>query len=122
MRHLKSYKIFESISDVRDEIESILTELYHLGYEIDIYSTDNKNLSEVKVFIEKDEEDNHKYKPSGEFVDCLQHLISYADEQGFIHIITTYKNSHLFKSFETVEEVEDIVNYEIDYIKITLRK
>ena len=55
-------------------------------------------------------------------MDCLQHLISYADEQGFIHIITTYKNSHLFKSFETVEEVEDIVNYEIDYIKITLRK
>lgn len=125
MKYLKSYKVFESVSDVRNEIEDILTEIYHLGFEVGIYSTKHSHFDEIKVFIEKGDEEsfsNNKYTPTSEFIDCLQHLISYADEQGFIIVISTFNNSNLLKNYFKSEEVEQIVNNQVDYIKIVLRK
>ena len=135
MRHLKTYKIFESDSnkEVLDNIEDIFREIEDLGFKVEY---NRGGVGEVtRIYIEKfdvygfsQEERECKYYPTEEFVLALQHLISYVSQDYDIEIESICNSQcidHLSSKSEDglIENDAKIIgNYKvpIDYIKIII--
>lgn len=134
MKFLKSYKLFESISninDIKSDIKDILIDLIDLNYEVSISDRQSesflhKNMvnQEILIYIEKpDIEDITEYSfiPSIEFIEPLERLINYSIDNLFSHSIYTYKDSVLLDIYN-FSDIKNIVNINIDYIKIILQR
>ena len=135
MRHLKTYKIFESDSnkEVLDNIEDIFREIEDLGFKVEY---NRGGVGEVtRIYIEKfdvygfsQEERECKYYPTEEFVLALQHLISYVSQDYDIEIESICDSQcidHLSSKSEDgliENDVMIIGNYKvpIDYIKVII--
>jgi hypothetical protein len=135
MKHLKTYKIFESDSnkEMLDNIEDIFREIEDLGFKVEY---NRGGVDEVtRIYIEKfaaygfsEEERECKYYPTEEFVLALQHLISYVSQDYDIEIESICNSQcidHLSsKSEDGLVENDAIIigNYKspIDYIKIII--
>jgi len=135
MKHLKTYKIFESDSnkEVLDNIEDIFREIEDLGFKVEY---NRGGVGEVtRIYIEKfdvygfsQEERECKYYPTEEFVLALQHLISYVSQDYDIEIESICNSQcidHLSSKSEDglIENDAKIIgNYKvpIDYIKIII--
>lgn len=127
MKHLKTYKIFESndenwkkISiDELNTIEDILIGIKDLNYDIDFCHGERHLIDVIKkefsfsqyrpmllkanevcrIYIEKQRP--REYKPDKEFVSILQHLVSYIQEIGFNIIIESFQDGVLCDSIDT---------------------
>ena len=135
MKHLKTYKIFESDSnkEMLDNIEDIFREIEDLGFKVEY---NRGGVGEVtRIYIEKfvvygfsQEERECKYHPTEEFVLALQHLISYVSQDYDIEIESICDSQcidHLSSKSEDgliENDVTIIGNYKvpIDYIKIVI--
>ena len=135
MRHLKTYKIFESDSnkEMLDNIEDIFREIEDLGFKVEY---NRGGVGEVtSIYIEKfdvygfsQEERECKYYPTEEFVLALQHLISYVSQDYDIEIESICDSQcidHLSSKSEDglIENDARIIgDYKapIDYIKIII--
>ena len=135
MRHLKTYKIFESDSnkEMLDNIEDIFREIEDLGFKVEY---NRGGVGEVtRIYIEKfdvygfsQEERECKYYPTDEFVLALQHLISYVSQDYDIEIESICDSQcidHLSSKSEDgliENDVRIIGDYKapIDYIKIII--
>ena len=136
MKHLKTYKLFESNSnkEVLDNIEEIFREIEDLGFKVEshknIDGSDEGMESEdevMRIWIEKfdvygfsQEERECKYYPTDEFVSALLHLISYVSESNLDYRIEIVDDSQVVDVVSTESEIENMINWEypIDYIKI----
>jgi hypothetical protein len=135
MKHLKTYKLFESNSnkELLDNIEDIFREIEDLGFKVEY---NRGGVGEVtRIYIEKfavygfsQEERECKYYPTDEFVLTLQHLISYVSEDYNIEIESICDSQcidHLSSKSEDgliENDVRIIGDYKapIDYIKIVI--
>lgn len=135
MKHLKTYKIFESNSskEFLNNIEDIFREIEDLGFKVEY---NRGGVGEVtRIYIEKfdvygfsQEERECKYYPTDEFVLALQHLISYVDQDYDIEIESICDSQcidHLSSKSEDgliENDVRIIGDYKapIDYIKIII--
>lgn len=135
MKHLKTYKIFESNSskEFLNNIEDIFREIEDLGFKVEY---NRGGVGEVtRIYIEKfdvygfsQEERECKYYPTDEFVLALQHLISYVDQDYDIEIESICDSQcidHLSSKSEDglIENDARIIgDYKapIDYIKIII--
>lgn len=135
MKHLKTYKIFESNSskEFLNNIEDIFREIEDLGFKVEY---NRGGVGEVtRIYIEKfdvygfsQEERECKYYPTDEFVLALQHLISYVSQDYDIEIESICDSQcidHLSSKSEDgliENDVRIIGDYKapIDYIKIII--
>lgn len=146
MKHLKTYKIFESVEHrfaTQDElmtIEDILINIEDLDFEVQIHKnvggSDDKmeQDSEVcRVYIEKfavfgfsQEERECEYSPDEEFISVLQHLVSYVKEVDYDIEIESIHNSESIDKINSEDgDLDDndilvFIEKPISYIKIII--
>lgn len=84
MKYLKGYKLFESsISEL--EIEDILRDVSDSGHRLDITVHEFSDYDRLNVFITfLDSMGNKSTSDISEYVDCLKHLISHLNSEGWI--------------------------------------
>jgi hypothetical protein len=137
MKHLKTYKIFESDSnkEMLYNIEDIFREIEDIGFEVTIGGLKGSVGEITRIYIEKfdtygfsNEPRPLPYIPGQEFVLALQHLISYLGQDYDIEIESICNSQcidHLSSKSEDglIENDATIIgNYKqpIDYIKVII--
>jgi len=104
MKHLKSYKIFESIDSIEIEVKDILSELEDSGHDLHTNLFDFKEYYRLDVFI--------NFQPpiyTSEFRESVSHLISHLETEGW--------NSYKQWMFPIHLTMEMDLNYTDDKIK-----
>jgi hypothetical protein len=123
VKYIKSYKLFESISDVdqkiiseaEGEIKDILVELNDLHYSVIVNATiiqrllrspirRDMNRLQIKISIENSgDKIDHRNK---EFLDPMKHLSRYMDQEGYSHSLKTHcLNSDHDTSFDDMDSL-----------------
>ena len=129
MKHLKTYKIFESNDKILSDIEDIFREIEDVGFKVEYNRGGVDEL--LKIYIEKfdnygfsDESREVKYYPTQEFVSALLHLTSYVNESNLNHRIEVIDDSQVIDVISTEVEIENMINWKepIDYIKVIISK
>jgi hypothetical protein len=129
MKHLKTYKIFESDSnkEMLYNIEEIFREISDVGFSVEYNRGGVDEL--LKIYIEKfdvygfnDEPRDVKYYPTEEFVNAFLHLKSYVEESNLSYRIEILDNSEVVDVVSTEGEIENMINFKepIDYIKVII--
>ena len=84
MKYLKGYKIFESKYNLSD-LEDILRDITDSGHRVDITVHEFSDYDRLDVFITfLDSMGNRSTSDISEYVDCLKHLISHLNSEGWI--------------------------------------
>ena len=73
MKHLTTYKIFESVRDISQYISDIFTDLTDEGYEVEVYDTDPNQKLKPSIF---DLLETQPTSPPTTYLPCLPHLYS----------------------------------------------
>lgn len=129
MKHLKTYKIYESNEEVLNNIEEIFREIEDIGFTVEYNKGGVDEL--LKIYIEKfdtygfsDEKRDVKYYPTQEFVNAFLHLISYVNESDLDYRIEVLDDSEVIDVISNETDVESIINlnFPIDYIKVIIIK
>lgn len=136
MKHLKTYKIFESNNqitnnvynnkEVLNNIEEIFREISDIGFRVEYNRGGVDEL--LKIYIDRFAtitnvaNDTQKYYPTKEFINSFLHLISYAKESNIDYRIEVIDDNQVVDVLDTESEVENIINqkHPIDYIKIII--
>lgn len=119
MKHLKSYKIFESIESIKIEVKDILSELEDSGHDLQTNLFDFKEYYRLDVFI-------NFQSPiyTSEFRNSIDHLISYLEAEDW-KLNSSYGINHQvfhlpFESSIRVRQL-DLSDQKAEFKRIELR-
>lgn len=112
MKHLKSYKIFESIESIKIEVKDILSELEDSGHDLQTNLFDFKEYYRLDVFI-------NFQSPiyTSEFRNSIDHLISYLEAEDW-KLNSSYGINH--QVFHLLRQL-DLSDQKAEFKRIELR-
>lgn len=114
MKYIKKYKLFESTSDISDDVTDILSSIEDEGFSVDKNSSEGAGLLsngyEMKIFIEKMVDDDkanvprygdhgigyersEPYLVNDTMLDAVQHLSSYLSKNGYKLVVEAISES-----------------------------
>ena len=147
--HLKGYKIFESTSDIFDDVSDILSgiedEDFLVGKKESIFFVDNdtkrmKEMEGITIHIEKmvgDENDYKRSKPylvNDTILDTVQHLSSYLSKSGYKLVVEAISKTDVIAHQEyyhrdlgdNISSINDLFEFigraPIDYLILLIYK
>jgi len=135
MRHLKSYKLFETNTEEfateqeLQNIEDILLPIEDSGYSVDIFKNIGGQEEELesdgqiaKIYIELKGEEEFITKPfmvSEDMIETIDRLIDYINQTNYIIDIDCIFMASGYLGARDWSKVREL-NHEIDYIKILI--
>ena len=139
MKYIKKYKLFESTSDISDDVADILSSIEDEDFSVDKNSSWSDGY-EMKIFIEKMVGEDHGYKRSKPYLvndtilDAVQHLSSYLSKNGYKLIVEAISESDVIAHQEyyhrdlgnDIKNIEELFSFigraPIDYLRLLIYK
>jgi hypothetical protein len=142
MKYIKKYKLFESTSDISDDVADILSSIEDEDFSVDKNSSREANWSDgyEMIFIEKMVGDENGYKRSKPYLvndtilDAVQHLSSYLSKNGYKLIVEAVSKTDVIAHQEyyhrdlgdNISEIQELFEFigraPIDYLRLLIYK
>lgn len=143
MKHLKEYKLFESVSDIEDDVTDILSDIEDEGFSVDKIAKRwpfDKGSEVMKIFIEKSYLTQNGYRDTKPYIvnetmlNAIQHLSSYLSKNGYKLVIEAISESDVIAHQEyyhrdlgnNIKNIEELFSFigraPIDYLKLLIYK